>query len=87
MRTYKREYRKVPDKILCDVCGNCCTTDNVGTECAFIDAAWGYGSKKDGSRYDIHLCENCFDDTLEYLRNRRNFFNYRPKEDGLNGMS
>lgn len=83
MRTYKKQYRQVPDKIICDVCGSNCTDDNCGTECAFIDALWGYCSKKDGSKFDIQICEVCFDSTIEYLRNRHKALNYCPIEDGL----
>lgn len=86
MRTYKKEYRKVPDKLFCDVCGTCCSDDNCGDEFALLEALWGYCSKKDGSRYAIHLCENCFDKTITYLKTLKYICNYHTEDNPLNGM-
>lgn len=33
--------------------------------------AGGYGSKHDGERYEVHLCEFCFFRTLSALRRER----------------
>jgi hypothetical protein len=71
MKTYKKEYRKVEDKVYCDLCGHNCFVDNFGSEYATLEAAWGYGSKYDGTKFDIHLCENCFDETLHFFRQKR----------------
>lgn len=87
MRTYKKEYRKVPDRIICDICGSNCTDDNCGDEYASLEAMWGYCSKKDGTKHDIHLCECCFDHTIQWLKLRRDTFNYVPDMDSLNGLS
>lgn len=84
MRTYKRILKQVPDSIICDVCGSNCTYDNCGTECAFLDALWGYCSKQDGTKYEIHLCENCFMATIDYLRNLRSQYIGVPNKDPLN---
>ncbi len=75
MKTFKTKKCEVIDKFYCDVCGECCTTDNFGTEIASLSANWGYSSKKDGKSYQIDLCENCFDMTLTYLKNKKKEFN------------
>lgn len=36
-----------------------------------LTAHWGYGSKHDGERYEVHLCEECFFTTLLTLRRQR----------------
>lgn len=88
MRTYKKEYREVKDKVYCDMCGLCCTDDNFGDEYANLEADWGYNSSKDGSRFNIQLCEMCFDETLEFIKNSRKEylgpFKYPYKTDPLN---
>lgn len=71
MKIFKLEKREVLDKIYCDVCGVCCTDDNFGTETASLTAEWGYRSKKDGKIYQIDICENCFDATIIFFKNRK----------------
>jgi hypothetical protein len=89
MRTYKTVKRKVEDKIYCDVCVENCTTEQLGSEYATLEAIWGYSSGKDGKKYDIHLCENCFDETIEWMtKKRKRFlgcFNYPHAKDPLKG--
>jgi|688.fasta_scaffold245943_3 hypothetical protein len=91
MKTHKKEYKQVIDKIYCDMCGSCCTDDNFGTECANLEAVWGYLSSKDGSKFDIQLCERCFDDVLEWIKNQRKSylgpFKYPYQKDPLSGES
>ena len=87
MKTYKVAKKQVVDKTFCDICGSCCTDDNCGDEYATLEAMWGYCSSKDGSKFDIHLCEKCFDETLEWMRQKRKFylrpFNYPFENDPL----
>lgn len=49
----------------------------------------GYGSIHDGMEYDIDLCENCFYDTVKFLKDKRS--EIRPassiKIDPLDGES
>ena len=71
MRTYKEKTVKVVDTIMCDACGKNCTDDYGNHENATLEAVWGYWSRKDNQRFDIHLCENCFDETLDFLRKKR----------------
>lgn len=58
------------DEVICDVCGDSCkkTCDN---EFASIIANWGYDSNKDLMRFDIELCEGCFDKTIAFLKSIR----------------
>lgn len=89
MRTFKNKTVKVLDKIYCDMCGLCCTDDNFGNEVATLEASWGYCSSKDGSKFDIQLCERCFDDVLEWIKKKRKsylgVFKYPYEKDPLNG--
>ena len=88
MKTYKQVTVEKLSKIYCDMCGLCCTDDNFGNECAVLEASWGYNSLKDGTKYDIQLCEQCFDETLQFIKNRRKqylgIFKYPYEHDPLN---
>jgi len=46
--------------VVCDVCF--CSTQVIdgGLEFATLQANWGYATKHDGMRYELHLCESCF---------------------------
>ena len=59
--------------LYCDMCGADCAAfdDFVGENYANLEAYWGYGSKSDGTQFDIHLCEECFYNVLEHIRNER----------------
>ena len=50
-----------------------------------LQALWGCGSQHDGERYQVHLCESCFFQTLAYLREQRRihmmFDDDQPKDD------
>jgi hypothetical protein len=89
MKTYKIVERKVEDGVYCDVCGNPCSIEQIGNEYATLEAIWGYGSKYDGTKFDIQICEKCFDDTLDWIKKRRKQnlgpFNYPYSKDPLEG--
>jgi len=92
MRTYKTEPKKVIDEIICDVCGESCTiTEPVHEhEYAELTAVWSYFSDKDGKKFNIDLCENCFDDVLSFVKRQRiKIFgiNNAHKTDALEGGS
>ncbi len=54
--------------VICDVCGDS-TTKTMAQEYGTLSAHWGYGSvRHDGERYEVHLCEDCFFETLASLR-------------------
>ena len=53
--------------VRCDICGE--STMMAGEQNhATLSANWGYGSRHDGERYEVHLCESCFFETLANLR-------------------
>jgi len=91
MRTYKTELKKVIDAILCDCCGESCsiTEPVIEHEYAELIATWGYFSDQDGQQFNIHLCENCFNDTLSFIKNQRQKilgpFKYPHDNDPLEG--
>lgn len=88
MKTYKKEYKQVLDEIYCDVCGICCTDSLGQSENATLEAMWGYCSSKDGVKFDIQICERCFDQILEWIKNKRKSylgpFKYPHQKDPLN---
>jgi len=90
MKTYKTVKRKVEDTVRCDICDSLCTDIQLGSEYATLEVLWGYKSTKDGSKYEIHLCELCFDKIISWMRTERKKvlgpFNYPHKIDPLNGI-
>jgi hypothetical protein len=90
MRTYKEELRKVLSDVSCDICGKSTTNyEPVGPDYATLESCWGYGSKNDGSKYSIDICESCFNETLEFLKQKRKSvlgpFKYVHDHDPLEG--
>lgn len=86
MKTYKTVKVKKVDHIICDVCGKICTDDFYhGQENATLEAVWGYNSRSDGTKFEIHLCENCFYDTISFLRNQRSQYIPVPEQDPFIG--
>lgn len=71
MKTYKTINKQVQDQVFCDVCGKSCTYDNLGSDYATLEAMWGYGSKYDGTVFDIQLCEKCFEHTIDWMKAKR----------------
>jgi hypothetical protein len=91
MRTYKEEIRKVLDDVKCDICGKSTTNyPDVGPDYATLESYWGYGSQKDGSKYEVHLCESCFNDVIDLLKETRKRilgpFSYPYEIDPLDGV-
>ena len=90
MRTFKEEIRKVLDDVSCDCCGKSTTNyESVGPDYAVLESYWGYGSQNDGSKFEIHLCEECFDSVLVLLKEKRKSilgpFKYPHDHDPLEG--
>jgi len=95
MKTYKKKLTNVIDKILCDCCGQSCTKEiatikpSFDHEYATIEATWGYFSNQDGLQYDIQICENCFNEVVTLLKNKRKTtlgpFQYPYDKDPLEG--
>lgn len=72
--TEKVEIETVTD-VMCDVC-LCSTQVTSGAlEFATLQAHWGYGTKHDGERYELHLCEDCFFLTIANLKQGRRIQN------------
>ena len=86
MKTYKKKTVTVLDQTICDVCGKTCTDDFYNNhENATLEALWGYSSRSDGTKFEIHLCENCFYVTLGFLRDQRLQYIPTPEKDPLAG--
>jgi len=56
---------------LCDVCRGSNRVEGYGSQFGVLRASWGYGSRHDGEKYEVHLCEFCFFRTLSGLRRER----------------
>lgn len=91
MQTHKNKTIKVIDQVYCDSCGSNCSRDQLGNEYGVLEAKWGYSSKQDGTVYEIHLCENCFMETVNFIKDKRRrtlgCFNYPYDYDPLEGKS
>jgi hypothetical protein len=90
MRTWKTKTTKVVDDVHCDCCGKSTTNNtNIGPDYATLESCWGYGSKDDGTRYNIDLCEGCFTEVLTFIKEKRRKvlgpFNYPYDKDPLDG--
>ena len=57
--------------VLCDVCSESTRISGYSMQFGVLHASWGYGSRHDGERYEVHLCECCFFRTLSGLRRER----------------
>ncbi len=65
------EHVKATKVALCDVCRGSIRVDAYGTQFGVLLASWGYGSRHDGAKYEVRLCEICFFRTLSGLRIER----------------
>lgn len=66
MKIFKEKLASQVDDVVCDVCGESCKKD-YNIENAELNAHWGYESGRDLQKYEIDLCEKCFDKTLEFI--------------------
>lgn len=71
MKLYEETTVKVVSDVKCDVCGASTLAEHGVINAGSLQANWGFGSKHDGDRYHIDLCEVCFFDTLSYLKRER----------------
>jgi hypothetical protein len=46
--------------VVCDICQLATRVQSGALQFASLSAHLGYGTKHDGERYEIHLCEGCF---------------------------
>ena len=90
MKTFKDKIVQEIDDVNCDVCGKSATTMNMGPSWAELSACWGYGSIHDGYKYDIDICENCFVDVINFIKEKRckvlGPFKYPYDNDPLEGI-
>jgi hypothetical protein len=89
MKTFRDKIIQEIDDVNCDICGKSATTMNIGPAWAELGACWGYGSIHDGYKYDIDICENCFVDVINFIKEKRRKvlgpFNYPYNKDPLDG--
>jgi|TARA_R110000850_G_C9890672_1_gene458825 hypothetical protein len=76
----KVEVETVTD-VVCDVCLCSTQVTSGGLEFATLQAHWGYSSKHDGERYELHLCEDCFFITIAQLKQERRIQNIFSNDD------
>jgi hypothetical protein len=91
MKTFKEKTIRIIADIVCDACGKSTTNDiNIGPDYATLESCWGYGSSNDGSKYNIDLCESCFFEVLNFIKDKRRKilgpFNYPYDTDPLEGV-
>jgi hypothetical protein len=53
--------------IVCNICGKAIQVENNIPKEDFIEIkkSWGYFSKKDGTRWNLNICEGCADKLAE----------------------
>jgi len=78
----KVEIETVTD-VQCDLCLCSTRVTSGGLEFATLQAQWGYGTKHDGERYELHLCEECFFLTLANLKQERRIQNLFSEDDDV----
>lgn len=72
--------------VRCDVCDCSTHLESGNLEYGVLHAHWGYGAQHDGERYEIHLCESCFFNTIAYLKQERrtaNIFEDDPRQSSV----
>ncbi|TWC45405.1 hypothetical protein FBY04_13833 [Pseudomonas sp. SJZ080] len=73
----KVEVEAITD-VVCDICLLSTRVTGGGLQFATLQAHWGYDTRHDGERYELHLCESCFFQTLSNIKRERqtqNLFN------------
>ncbi|EPB3860635.1 TPA: hypothetical protein L5633_006235 [Pseudomonas aeruginosa] len=71
MRHVAMQPTETTSDVTCDACCQSTSIEGYGQQFGVLQACWGYGSKHDGERYEVHLCEPCFFRTLAMLRRER----------------
>jgi len=79
MKKIEKEQKEVEvtTDILCDSCGESCKTE-YGFEYMELCSNWGYGSDKDFQYWEAHICEKCVDEKLNFVKFKKNMFNFKP---------
>jgi hypothetical protein len=71
MRIYGKVETDAVTDVVCDVCRLTTRLKNGGFQFATLQAHWGNGTKHAGERYELHLCEACFFQTIANLKQER----------------
>lgn len=71
MKTTGRVEIEAITDVTCDVCGRSTRMAAGSYQYGTLQAHWGYGSDHDGQRFEVHLCEHCFFQTLAYVKQER----------------
>ena len=76
---------KVESDIICDACGNSCVLDKTApihtAEYATLMYCWGFDSKGlDDLRGQHHLCQDCWQDTLVFLKIKHSVDDLKDKQ-------
>jgi hypothetical protein len=84
MKIIERVEIEAVTDVKCDVC-RCSTRSEIdGLQFATLQAHWGFGTKHDGERYELHLCENCFFGTITYIKQERRIQSLFDESDQTN---
>lgn len=84
MKIIERVEIEAVTDVKCDVC-RCSTRSEIdGFQFATLQAHLGFGTKHDGERYELHLCENCFFGTIAYIKQERRIQNIFDESDQAN---
>jgi hypothetical protein len=72
MRIMTQKLVDVVEDVRCDICGDSTSSEGKhAPQFGVLNADWGYGSRHDGERYELHLCEGCFFSALVTLNQER----------------
>lgn len=58
-------------EVVCDICQLSTRVTSGRFQFPPLKAHWGYGTKHDGERYELHLCEGCFFQAVANLTQER----------------
>jgi hypothetical protein len=91
MKTFEEKKIRVVQDVHCDICGKSTTNNtNVGPDYATLESCWGYGSTHDGRKFGIDICESCFYEVLNFMKQKRRLvlgpFKYPYDNDPLDGV-
>jgi len=69
MKIMTQQVVDVVEDVRCDICGDSTSSEGEHPpQFGVLKADWGYGSRHDGERYELHLCEVCFFSALATLQ-------------------
>jgi hypothetical protein len=69
MNVYGEELREVVTDVICDICGKSCKT-TMDFEFGILHSDWGFDSKKDGEHHLCQMCEDCYNEVVDFILSR-----------------